>query len=175
MTNLASAARGGADRWASLDELKLVEFELPPVISDLLAARNKVRDHYQAVGLKFTLDGNLVGDIGEAVAAELFAITLGGPCTAGIDGHAPDGRSVQIKASGSGRGPAWRMAQVKADHLLFFSFDFEACKGVVTFNGPEHIAIGALPPSWIGQRSLTLAQIRRANALVGQADRLQRQ
>ena len=65
------------------------------------------------------------------------------------------------------------MVDTRADHLLFFSFDFEACKGVVTFNGPEHIALSLLPPSWIGQRSLTLAQIRRANELVAHADRLQ--
>ncbi|PYE40441.1 hypothetical protein DFI02_1164 [Rhizobium sp. PP-F2F-G20b] len=45
-------------------------FDLPPVITDLVLARNRLRDHYISSGLNFTLDGNLIGDIGEAVAAE---------------------------------------------------------------------------------------------------------
>lgn len=149
-----------------------MEFKLPPVISELLAARNRLRDHYRSAGLGFTLDGNLVGDIGEAVAAELFGVKLSARNGTGIDGHAPDGRSVQVKASGSNRGPALRVVDTRADHLLFLSFDFEACKGVVTFNGPEHIAIALLPPKWVGQRSLSLSQIRKANDQVGDADRL---
>lgn len=50
------------------------EFELPAEIQPLLEARDKLRQRYAASGLCFTLDGNLVGDIGEAVAAELFGI-----------------------------------------------------------------------------------------------------
>ncbi|MGR9449204.1 DUF6998 domain-containing protein [Rhizobium leguminosarum] len=43
------------------------------------------------------LDGKLVGDIGEAVAAELFGLTLKPGGGTGIDGHTPDGRSVQVR------------------------------------------------------------------------------
>lgn len=148
------------------------EFDLAAEITDLLIARNKLRERYQAAGLTFTLDGNLVGDIGEAIAAELFGIKLGAKCGAGIDGHAPDGRTVQVKASGSNLGPAFRFIETRADHLLFFNFDFEACKGTVTFNGPEHIAIAKLPEVWKNQRSVTLTGIRRANETVSDADRL---
>lgn len=150
-----------------------VEFELPPVIKELVSARNRLREHYRSAALDFTLDGNLVGDIGEAIAAELFDLKLSARNGTGIDGHAVDGRSVQVKASGSGRGPAFRMVDTRADHLLFFNLDFEGCKGVVTFNGPEHIAIGLLPTQWVGQRSLTISQIRRANDLVPPGTRLQ--
>jgi len=54
-----------------------------------------VRDHYQQIlgsqgsdaRLEFTLDGNLVGDIGEALAAQLFGIRLvHAKATEGIDG-----------------------------------------------------------------------------------------
>ncbi|KRA59997.1 hypothetical protein ASD79_10385 [Caulobacter sp. Root655] len=148
------------------------EFELPDAITDLLTARNKLRERYLALGLTFTLDGNLVGDIGEAVAAELFGIKLTRRCGVGVDGHAPDGRTVQVKASGSNLGPAFRFIETRADHLLFFSFDFETCKGTVTFNGPEKIAIAMLPETWTNQRSVTLGGIRRANAVVSDADRL---
>lgn len=150
------------------------EFALPPAITELLAARNKLRDHYSGVGLEFTLDGNLVGDIGEAVAAELFGVRLEPRCAAGIDGFASDGRTVQVKASGRGRGPAFRLVETKADHLLFLSLDFEACKGAVTFNGPEAIVRAMLPEVWAGQRSLTLAQMKRADATVEGVQRLPR-
>ncbi|MBU1271877.1 MAG: hypothetical protein KJ728_06000 [Alphaproteobacteria bacterium] len=148
------------------------EFDLPPEITDLLTARNNLRQRYHSAGLAFTLDGNLVGDIGEAIAAELFGVKLGAKCGVGIDGYAPDGRSVQVKSSGSNLGPAFRFIETRADHLLFFNFDFEACRGVVTFNGPESIAIAKLPVVWKNQRSITLAGIRRANEQVNDADRL---
>lgn len=148
------------------------EFRLPPVVTELVQARNRLREHYVAVGLEFTLDGNLVGDIGEAVAAELFGLKLSPRNGTGIDGHAADGRSVQVKATGKRRGPAFRVVDTRADHLLFFDFDFEACRGIVLFNGPEHVAVSLLPKFWLGQRSLTRSQITRANSMVSESDRL---
>lgn len=148
-------------------------FLLPPAIADLVAARNRLREHYELVGLEFTLDGNLVGDLGEAIAAEIFGIKLvPTKATMGIDGYAPDGRTVQVKATGKGRGPAFRLVETKADHLIFFDLDFEAGIGVVVYNGPEHIATAALPKVFAGQRSLTPLQIRAADARVAPADRL---
>jgi hypothetical protein len=104
-------------------------FSLPPAIAVLLEARNSLRKHYEAVlrkqnsdvELKFTLDGNLVGDIGEAIAVELFGIKLvETKSTEGIDGYAPDGHTtVQVKATGTKRGAAFRKTDTRADHLLF--------------------------------------------------------
>lgn len=149
------------------------QFPLPPAVADLVAARNRLRSHYLAVGLKFTIDGNLVGDLGEAIAAELFGITLTpGRSTEGIDGYAPDRRSVQVKATGTGRGPAFRLIETKADHLLFFDLDFERAVGIVVFNGPEKIATTLLPTTFSGQRMLTRQQIRAADARVALEDRL---
>ncbi|TPL20975.1 hypothetical protein FJ945_19725 [Mesorhizobium sp. B2-4-9] len=153
----------------------MLEFDLPPAIAGLVAARNKLRDHYKAVGLKFTLDGNLVGDLGEAIAVELFGLRLvEARSTAGIDGRSPDGRTVQVKATGTGSGPAFRQSETKAQHLLFFDLDFERAKGLVVFNGPEHIAVAALPTVFSGQRSLTKGRIRAADARVADSDRLRR-
>ena len=149
---------------------------LPAVIAKLVAACQEVRKHYGVVHgdrLLFTLDGNLVGDIGEALAVEYFGITLNERCGEGIDGTAPDGRSVQVKTTGSGRGPAFRDTE-HADYLLFFSVDFAACTASVVYNGPEAPVRAKLPASWAGQKSVSMSQMRALDALVPDADRLGR-
>lgn len=81
------------------------EFDLPAEIEPLLAARDRLRERYASSGLRFTLDGNLVGDIGEAIAAELFGIELSARCGSAVDGFTkgPNRKSVQVKASGTFR------------------------------------------------------------------------
>lgn len=149
-----------------------MQFQLPPVITDLVLARNRLRNHYRAANLDFTLDGNLIGDIGEAVAAELFGLKLSPRNGTGIDGHAPDGRSVQVKATGTNRGPAFRMVDTRADHLLFLVFDLENLKGDVVYNGPEETVIKLLPTAWVGQKTVSLSQIKRMDALLREEQRL---
>lgn len=158
------------------------EFDLPPAITELVEARKRVRAHYHSllhqqgskVDLNFTLDGNLIGDIGEALAAQLFGIRLvDAKSTEGIDGYTPDGQStVQVKTTGTGRGPAFRCVETRADYLLFFDLDLERCKGAVVFNGPERYATDKLPTEFRNQRSLTPKQIRDADQLVGDDERL---
>ncbi|WP_448538375.1 DUF6998 domain-containing protein [Sphingobium yanoikuyae] len=158
-------------------------FTLPPSIAELIKARNVVRDHYgqvlrrqgSEVELKFTLDGNLVGDLGEALAAELFGVRLAETkSTEGIDGHAPDGRTVQVKATGTKGGPAFRPTETRADHLLFFCLDFENGTGEVAYNGPEKNVTRYLPVGLTKQRCVSRPRIRIANDSVTQAERLAR-
>lgn len=155
----------------------MTEFALPDEITPLLAARDSLKARYAASELRFTLDGNLVGDLGEAVAAELFGLELSSRCGAAIDGFSPEPRrrSVQVKASGTFRGPAFRKQDVGADHLLFFHFDFDRRVGQVLFNGPEKIALAQMPTSWVtGQRMISLKRLRAADATVLPEDRLSR-
>lgn len=162
----------------------MLTFELPQEITALIEARNAVRDHYRkklhsqgsTAELKFTLDGNLVGDLGEALAADLFGIRLvDTKSTVGIDGYAPDGvTTVQVKATGTGRGPAFRQTETRADHLIFFDLDMETATGTIIFNGPEHYAVTMLPERFEGQRSLTRNQIRLADTMVEDVERLPR-
>lgn len=158
-------------------------FALPPAIAAMVKARNVVRDHYRRVlreqgsqvDLRFTLDGNLIGDIGEALAAELFGVRLiETRSTEGIDGHARDGRTVQVKATGTGRGPAFRCTETRADHLLFFSLDLERGTGIIAFNGPEDLVTRHLPREFRNQRMVSPAQIRAADVLAKVNERLPR-
>src|SRR4030042_3520704 len=50
-------------------------------------------------GKEFTIDGRLVGDIGEVIAALEYDINLYSVLVAGHDGKTSDGRRVQIKAT----------------------------------------------------------------------------
>lgn len=158
-------------------------FDLPPAIAQLLEARISVRKHYKTilreqgsqVELKFTLDGNLVGDIGEAIATELFGVTLvDAKSTEGIDGHAKDGRTVQVKATGTKRGPAFRQTETRADHLLFFCLDFETATGSIAYNGPEHYVTRYLPEVFSGQRMVSRGQMKPADEQVRDHERLPR-
>jgi hypothetical protein len=148
-------------------------FQLPPAIADLVAARNRLREHYKSAGLQFTLDGNLVGDLAESIAVELFDLRLVDTRShAGIDGIAADGRTVQVKATGIRGGPAFRKTETRADHLLFFSLDFEGCAGLVVFNGPEELVTRHLPQTWVGQKTVTWTKVLAADAEVRAEDRL---
>lgn len=148
------------------------QFKLPTAVRELVAARNNLRRRYAALRLSFTIDGNLIGDLGEAIAAELFELQLIARNGTGIDGYGIDGRSVQVKATGSGRGPAFRMVERRADHLLFLDLDLDKLVGLVAFNGPEALIIERLPPAWEGQRAVSPAKIAALDRLVRAEDRL---
>lgn len=158
------------------------QFDLPSSIGALLRCRNELRDHYARIlkeqpgnpELSLTFDGKLVGDIGEALAVEIYGIRLvQDKSNPGIDGYTPDGKtSVQVKATGTGRGPAFRNTEIRADHLLFFDLDFENLKATVVFNGPEDYAFSRLPMGFRGQRSLSRKQIERAELEVPKGSKL---
>lgn len=81
---------------------------------------------------------------------------------------------MQVKASGTFRGPVFRKQEEGADHLLFFHFDFDRRVGKVIFNGPEKRALEKMPVTWTGQRTVPLGHLRQANAALQESDRLPR-
>jgi hypothetical protein len=151
-------------------------FKLPAVIGSLVMAQKAVRAHYNSYEndrLSFTLDGNLVGDIGEALAIEEFGLEIHPPNGEGVDGTA-GGLTVQVKATGTGRGPAFRHTKVDAKHLLFFQIDFESSRARVVYNGPEAAVRALLKAPWVGQKSLSMSQIEKLDRSVLDQDRLRR-
>lgn len=136
-------------------------YRLPEEIRHLVHARNQLRARYENLGLRFTLDGNLVGDLGEAVAAELFGLELRPRGTKGVDGIAPDGRTVQIKATGRGATFAFTHTDGPAEWLIGLAFNYEQETVEVVYNGPYGPCIPSIP--WIGQRSVGIAGLRARN------------
>ena len=76
----------------SIDGLAATIRELYAIVGRLEAG---YRDHCR----HFTLDGHLVGSIGEVYAAERYGIKLFESSMPTHDGTAPDGKLVQIKAT----------------------------------------------------------------------------
>ena len=145
------------------------------VVKDFVEAHNRLRKHYEASGLGFTLDGKLVGDLAEVIAAELFGLTLCERRTAGVDCHAKDGRSMQIKATGlPSKGPAFTPGDGRADHLVFLRLNFDSATGVIAYNGPEAPIRRLLPPAFTGTKRARLAAVLAADASVAESDRLPR-
>ena len=107
-------------------------------------------------GRSFTLDGHLVGSIGEVLAAELYGLILLPTGEAKHDARAPDGTLVQIKttqASSVGR-------RSRPDHLLVVQLD---ARGTISevYNGPGKLAWDAAGKmQGNGQRQLRVARLR---------------
>lgn len=113
--------------------------QLPPLIGRLRDAQRALVDHFAITGLKFTLDGRLVGDIGEAIALEYFAIERPKSRTKGVDAIvSATGQTVQVKTTGQiSAGPAFSRGAAVADLLLFLRLDMHSGTAIVVYNGPE--------------------------------------
>lgn len=70
-------------------------------IKQLLAITQKLKEKYKHHDKNFTLDGKLVGDIGEVLVAEHYGLTLYGDNAPIHDGFVKgdESKKVQIKAS----------------------------------------------------------------------------
>ncbi|MCY1199117.1 hypothetical protein D9M72_105130 [compost metagenome] len=138
-----------------------VKFDLPLAMRRLFAAQQEVVSHYAETRLKFTLDGRLVGDLAEAIALEFFDIV---PCkkrTNGADAEVRDsGALVQVKSSGSGRGPTFSKGGGTAKYLLFLELDFVACTATVAYNGLEAPIRALLPQDLKHSTEVKLALVR---------------
>ena len=153
---------------------KIMILPLPKVVVDLWASQQELVKHYAHTGLKFTLDGRLVGDIAEAVALEYFDLNLPDQRTGGVDALTRDGKSVQIKATGSKKaGPAFTPGTGVADYLIFFQMDF--CTGTATliYNGLEApVRKELLPKSWSRTKRINLYRLQQLAAQLVESNAL---
>ena len=103
-------------------------------------------------GRKFTLDGPLVGSIGEVIAKERYGLELLPSSSERHDAVAKDGRMVQIKATQINSEP---------EYLIVLKLDKRG-QAEEIYNGPGK-------PAWDGcgrmqkngQRAISLAKLRR--------------
>ena len=119
-------------------------------------------------GRKFTLDGHLVGSIGEVAAAFMFDLDLNPASTLGSDAKSCDGREVEIKLT-QGRGVAIRH---EPEHLIVLHRPQGGPIRVV-FNGPGALAWAAAGKMQKnGQRPISLSRLSLLSNEVAGHDRL---
>src|SRR5712671_271382 len=119
-------------------------------------------------GRHFTLDGHLVGSIGEVLAASRYALTLLPAGTRCHDATTDDGRLVQIKAT---QGKSVGLYE-QPDYLLVLQLTPE---GSITeiYNGPGACAweaAGRMQRN--GQRAIGVAKLRDLTLEVPAASRI---
>jgi hypothetical protein len=139
-------------------------------VRDLLDALYSATDRLEALfpGRKFTLDGHVVGSIGEVLAAYMFDLNLFGGSNKGHDAITSDRRNVEVKLT-QGTGVAIRH---EPDHLIVL----QRMKGrplEVIFNGPGRLAwekAGKMQKN--GQRPISISALRKINSVVWEAERL---
>ena len=142
-------------------------FRLPPLVEQLRDAQQALALHFAMTDLKFTLDGRLVGDLGEAIALEYFDIERPKGRTKGVDAVvSATGQTVQVKTTGQANaGPAFSRGAAVADLLLFIRIDMIAGTATVLYNGPEEPIRKSLTSSpAAGTVSARLTVVRKLHA-----------
>jgi hypothetical protein len=131
----AGAGGGGMRRLVKRTPL---EFLLPNEVREIAHATQSLRECYKSSGLNFTPDGKFVGDLGEAIAVEMFGIKL--EQGKGIDGYCGV-IPVQIKTTGRPNGgAAFRTideSHPKNTQLIAYFIDWEKGVGELIYNGTE--------------------------------------
>jgi hypothetical protein len=119
---------------------------------------------------RFTIDGRLVGDIGEIIAAREFDIELDAKSRAHHDAKTRDGRDVQIKATFKDR------LTFTTEPVLYLGLKLSREGGhEVVFNGPGSVLMSAFGGRKdIGKRQLSFPvnRLRELSIMVLDADRV---
>ena len=138
-------------------------FRLPNAVGLVAKATKALRDCYPNSELTFTPDGKFVGDLGEAIAMEMFGIKL--DQQKGIDGYLGE-IPVQIKTTGRSKGGAvFRPVDEthpENTHLLVYFIDWERGEGELLFNGKEK---SVRPNCKGGQREASRHKMLSTNTL----------
>jgi hypothetical protein len=143
---------------------------LEPIIKQLYQARNELRALFPE--LPFTLDGRLVGDIGEAIALQEFGLAPLPSCSELHDFLASDGRKVQIKTTQgtiSGQSVGLGLTKQSFEHLIVIQISEEGRYHVLN-DGPGSYIDDARQHKKTA--SLTIGQLQRLNEKVKNEERV---
>jgi hypothetical protein len=109
--------------------------QIPTIMNKLNELVNELESHFP--GRKFTLDGHLVGSIGEVIASYLYDLKLLPASRVSHDAQTLDGRMVQIKVT-QGNSVALRD---KPDYLIVLKL-VKNCTPEEIYNGPGDLVWG---------------------------------
>jgi hypothetical protein len=121
---------------------------------------------------KFTLDGRLVGDLGEALVEDAYDVELFDRVVKHYDARTPDGRRVQIKA------PMKESLTFRVRHCPDYYVGIQIRPDgsfAEIFNGPGFIAAKAVEnrkPIKANLHSVSIGVLKRLNETVQETDRI---
>lgn len=136
------------------------------MVRELYSIKNALEQQYP--GRKFSLDGHLIGSIGEAIASEAYGITLYQNSSPVHDGRSSDGKEVQIKATQINR----VSISSEPEHLIVIKILHDGTWEEI-YNGPGS-------PAWNkagkrqknGQRQITISALRELMIGVSEKQRI---
>lgn len=141
-----------------------------PFVRELYDARNKLRNAFPE--LPFTLDGKLIGDIGEAIAIEDFGLKQLPGNSKDHDFQAPDGRKVQIKTTQKttdNKPVGLGLDKRTFDHLIVIELDQDGSYRIL-YDGPGTYIDAARAHK--SSASLSIKQLTELHAQVPKPERL---
>lgn len=145
---------------------------IPNAVKQLLAIVDLLRESYKNNKKRFTLDGRLVGDIGEVLAEEAYDIKLFEDQQKHHDAMASDGRLVQIKAT------MQKNLTFPVDHIPLYYIGIQVhSDGTFTevFNGPGALAWESVKnrkPTKTNLHSVSVSALIKLNKKVEPTDRI---
>ena len=151
---------------------RTTHISMPEVVRRLVEAHAALVQAHRETGLRFTLDGRLVGDIAETLAAAHFDLEICKKRTPGVDAKTRDGKTVQVKSSAIGKGPAFSPGEGQADHLIFLLLDFDQCAATIAYNVPESRVRALLPEKFYGTKRARLSFVQALDAQVLDHERI---
>jgi len=149
-----------------------MEITIPEAIKQLLQITKQLHNEYPK--RRFTLDGRLVGDLGEVLAEVEYDIELYDGLQKHHDAKASDGRQVQIKATM--KDSLTFPVEHVPDYYLGIKIEHD---GTLTeiFNGPGSVASEAVKnrqPTKTNLHSVHINTLKRLNEEVHSRDRIPR-
>jgi len=151
---------------------KNIEANLQTALEGLFTAVSQLQAVYP--GKPFTLDGRLVGDIGEVVASLAYKLTLNEGLTKHHDAVCDEGRNVQIKTT-FGTSLTFPVHHVP-DYYLGIRMNRDGTFEEI-YNGPGALIqkqLAGRKPTRTGLHGGLMAMLRRINATVAEEDRIPR-
>ena len=149
-----------------------IEVKIQKALEGLFVAVSQLQEAYP--GKPFTLDGRLVGDIGEVVASLAYKLTLNEGLTKHHDAVCDEGRNVQIKTT-FGTSLTFPVHHVP-DYYLGIRMNRDGTFEEI-FNGPGHLIhqqLAGRKSTRTGLHGGIMSMLRRLNATVAEEDRIGR-
>ena len=137
-------------------------------IKELYRITNELETEYP--GRKFTIDGHLVGGIGEVIVAENYGLELLPNSTETHDAEAKDGKLVQIKATQINR----IAISSEPDFIIVIQLQSDG-SWIEIYNGPgKYVWDNSGKMQKNGQRPISIHKLKNLMETVKDSDKIKR-